>query len=166
MDPVLLSSARHDWQTPDVVLHLVRQLGPIGVDPCTTAANPVQALHWLHEGGLEADWLALSKRYGPTFANPPYGRELPPWVAKCATEGERGAEVVMLVPHRPDTGWFDLAIRSANAICEWKGRLRFKGAEHSEPFPSALLYWGPRPWLFCHVFARQGRVRVLRERNE
>ena len=33
----LHSSVKQDWQTPDDVLDVVRQVGPIGLDPCTVA---------------------------------------------------------------------------------------------------------------------------------
>lgn len=166
MDAVLHSSAKHDWQTPDVVLELVRTVGPIALDPCTTDENPCNAgtcivppadgmnIPWMPEGGT-----------GIVYVNPPYGREIERWCNKCVLEDLYGCQIVLLVPARPDTAWYDAAMQSANALCEWRGRLRFKGAPSCAPFPSALFYWDPSPWLFCHVFAPHGRVRVLRERR-
>jgi phage N-6-adenine-methyltransferase len=154
-----------DWQTPDCVLDRVRQLGPIALDPCTTEDNPCGARYWFcpPTDALQRQWLQTPG--GITYVNCPYGRALSSWVAKCADEGARPeAELVLLVPARPDTGWYDRAEKSANALCEWRGRLTFRGAPSPAPFPSVLFYWGPSPWLFCHVFAPVGRVRVLRER--
>lgn len=162
MDAVLHSSDRMDWQTPDVVLDLVREVGVIRLDPCTEVANPTGAQEWISPpgDGLSYDWQPA--RSGVVYVNPPYGRSLQTWIAKCCTEGTAGSEIVLLVPARPDTAWYDAAHDSANAKCEWRGRLRFKGAPHCAPFPSALFYWGPQPWLFCHVFAPHGRVEVMR----
>ena len=43
MNPALNSSVKMDWCTPDALLELVRQVGPIIFDPCTTDDNPVVA---------------------------------------------------------------------------------------------------------------------------
>lgn len=165
----VMSSAKHDWQTPESVLELVRKVGRIGLDPCTTPANPCAAdgICTLPDlDGLKADWLrACVFGNGLAYVNPPYGRALPRWVDKCACEGAAGCEVILLVSARPDTAWYDLAKTSANALCEVRGRLRFKGADAGAPFPSALFYWGPSPFLFCHVFQVLGRVEVMRQRK-
>lgn len=168
MDPVLHSSERMDWSTPDNVLALVRQLcraGLIAFDPCTDSSNPTGAVSYVSLPGDGLTWAWPHCSDGLTYVNPPYGRALQSWIGKCCAEGEAGAEIVLLVPARPDTGWFDAAHESANAKCEWRGRLKFKGAPSSAPFPSALFYWGSQPWLFCHVFSPFGRVSVLRERR-
>lgn len=78
----LLSSNRYDWRTPDWFLDLIRGVGPIGFDPCTTPRNPTKAREFLtqqldHEGysvscGLKDDWPKL-KGNDQAFINPPYG---------------------------------------------------------------------------------------------
>jgi hypothetical protein len=170
MDPALNSSVKMDWQTPDSLLELVRRaLGYIGLDPCTVRDNPTDA-HAICSpevglDGLTTVWAGC----GPVYVNPPYGRELPKWVAKCVEEAGKGAEIVLLVPARPDTRWFQNAYKLAPApngnhgapwtpptILFWKGRLKFKGAPASAPFPSALFYWGPRADKFRQVFAGRG----------
>lgn len=85
----LNSSERMDWQTPGWFLDLVRQVGPIVLDPCTTARNPTGAATfyaqhaapfgrgaapgWLGACGLAGSWLY---RPGLAFANPPYGAHM------------------------------------------------------------------------------------------
>lgn len=161
----MMSSEAHDWQTPDNVLGLVRELGAIRLDPCTVDENPVGATVIIAppDDGLALPW--DGEWTGLVFVNPPYGTALRKWVEKACTEGELGNEVVMLVPGRIDTGWYSTARDSANALCEWRGRLRFRGAPTSAPFPSALFYWGDRPFLFAHVFQAAGNVSVLRQRR-
>ena len=152
----LHSSERMDWQTPDEVLDLVRSVGPIGYDPCTTPDNPTGA-RWVSAPPLDG----LTSRWGLwelIYVNPPYGRELPKWTAKCAREGTAGSEIILLVPARTDTVWFHRDIRQAHRVCFWKGRMRFKGAASSAPFPSLLAYWGQRPERFTEVFASRGVV--------
>lgn len=165
MDAVLNSSEKHDWGTPELVLDLVRRLGPIALDPCTSPDNPVHAnLYYTEEdNGLKATWPSL----GLAYVNPPYGRELPKWVGRCVREGWLIAEgksqlsIVLLTPNRPDTRWYDVLEREASAYCEVRGRLKFKGAKDPAPFPSAFHYWGNNPHKFCDVFQDLGRVGVL-----
>jgi hypothetical protein len=140
-------------------------MGPIMLDPCTTSDNPCFAQRWLSVDGLVQSWKAIAG-LGLIYVNPPYGRELPPWVAKCCVEGRSfDCEIILLVPARTDTAWYDNANDSADVLCEWRGRLTFKGAPSPAPFPSAVFYWGPRPYLFCHVFQSHGRMRILREQR-
>lgn len=163
------------WQTPDVVLELVRKVGPIGLDPCTTKKNPTGARRFFtpREDGLATSWeeSGLKVPYDApadelAYVNPPYGRGLPEWTGKVIAEGyamrlSRKA-LVYLVPARTDTAWWRSASDNANARCLWRGRIRFKGADAGAPFPSAFFYWGPRPHHFCDVFQDHGEVAVLR----
>ena len=150
MNAALLSSVKMDWQTPDNVLDLVRQVGPIALDPCTTDDNPTKALAYYTPAtdGLSQSWTDSN---GIVYVNPPYGRALPLWLDKCWHEADAGAEVLALVPARTDTTWWQSNVLGAS-ICFWRGRLRFKGAPHPAPFPSALLYWGYRDSQFRKVF--------------
>lgn len=160
----LFSSANPGWQTPPAFLDVVRELGPIGLDPCTTPANPVGAKLFFHplpsecacdatKDGLESPWHDM----GLVFCNPPYGRGLGAWSAKMRDEAKRGAEIVGLLPARTDTKWWQ-AITTADAVCFWRGRLKFVGAPSAAPFPSAVPYWGPRPAKFRRVFEPHGWV--------
>lgn len=183
---------RSDWQTPDSILERIRRLGPIALDPCTSEDNPTGAMLWLTEqripttlkrdeqgrcfalelwpavdaDGLTASWSQMVANDGVIYVNPPYGRVIRDWIDKCIAESVTlgNAELLLLVPANVETQWYDAACESANARSELRGRLRFKGARDVAKFPSAIFYWGLRPWLFCHVFAPIGRVCVMRER--
>lgn len=160
MHAALNSSERMDWQTPDSVLELVRKVGVIALDPCTVPSNPTGALEIICERGLESVWFTDGD--GLVYVNPPYGRELPRWVDKTIASSADGCACILLVPARTDTRWYDAAKSAASALCEVRGRLVFRGAPASAPFPSAVFYFGPQPFLFCHVFQSLGRVQVLR----
>ncbi len=145
--PQLMSSAKGDWQTPEVVLDAVREFfgGAIGLDPCTAGDNPTRAVRFfaLPQDGLAASW----EGFGSIYCNPPYGRGIKPWVDACAQAGSH-SEVIALLPARPDTVWFQPCFPPrSSAICFWKGRLTFKGAPDPAPFPSVIVYWSPRPAL-------------------
>lgn len=159
MNPGLLASGDMSWQTPDNVLERVRKLGTIALDPCTNAGNPVGAARFYtpKDFGLSQSW-ATDARGGLIYVNPPYGRELPEWIAKCVEEARNGAELVALVPSRTDTRWFDAALGTCHALAFWRGRLKFRGAKDCAPFPSALFYWGPRRWDFVRAFRDAARV--------
>lgn len=174
----LMSSASGEWQTPLEVLRCVRDVaidGRITLDPCTTRDNPTGA-DWIcvKQGplpgddqrvlvnGIAIDWV-IPERPGLIYVNPPYGRAINDWTAKCveaAALWPSEAEVIALLPARTDTRWWhnDCAPPKSGAVCFWAGRLRFVGAPASAPFPSALVYWGPRKYRFAEVFADRGAI--------
>ncbi len=154
-------ATRVDWNTPEIIKSVVEcfNLGrPVGLDPCSNPNSIIKALRNMSlekgDDGLNASW----QDYGLVYVNPPYGRAIGPWIDKCAREGAKGgAEIIALVPARVDTRWFQKCWE-AQAICFWRGRLKFLGADQSATFPSALVYWGPRKEGFKHLFDGYGRV--------
>lgn len=169
----LMSSDKTTWQTPDVVLDLVRQLSPIALDPCTVPENPTGARvicvermprepgRLTYVDGLDQSWPALARDGGGLiYVNPPFGRGVATWMARCYGAKRWGCEVVALVPARVDTIWWNcwVAPPTAQAVCFWRGRLTFKGAPAPAPFPSAIVYWGPRPHRFADVFSTVGAI--------
>lgn len=151
------------WQTPEVVLERVRRVGDIGLDPCAAPGNPTGARaycypehpHPLLRDGLAVTWAGAIDL---AYVNPPYS-QMKEWAAKAASEAALGTEIVSLVAARPDSRWFyELCWDSAQAVCFWKGRLKFVGAPNAAPFPSAVVYHGPRPWAFEAAFNDAGRV--------
>lgn len=159
----LMSSADSSWRTPDVVLDLVRHMGPVALDPCSHQDSAVAAARELRldkgDNGLEADWMALAAG-GLIYVNPPYGRAIHHWVMRCHVAGQVGGECVALLPARTDTSWWHrfCAPPAADAVCFWAGRLTFVGAPSAAPFPSAIVYWGPRRHRFADVFAGVGAL--------
>lgn len=153
VSPALLSSAKPDWETPDHCLESVRSVAPITLDPCTTAANPTGARFYWHPpvfDGLARDWEEVWRvgAGGLIYVNPPYGLSIGKWVEKCASVR---APVLALLPARTDTRWFPW---SANVLCFVRGRIKFRGATASAPFPSVFALWnrdidfgGTRPAL-------------------
>ena len=135
---VHFSSAKPDWATP---WWLVRHcegyfLLPFDLDVCATADNAKAPRFFTPaDDGLAQPW------HGRCWCNPPYGREIGLWTRKAATEAERGASVVLLLPARTDTAWWhDDVVSAASVILFLRGRLRFEGAPSSAPFPSAIAY--------------------------
>jgi phage N-6-adenine-methyltransferase len=152
----MTSSVKQDWQTPSSLVEVIRRFREIDLDPATTDANPVGANHFFthRENGLIQPW----ENYGLTYVNPPYGRELGVWTRKMMTAGYEGAEIIGLVPSRTDTRWFQDNLTTARAICFWRGRLTFVGANAPAPFPSCLPYWGDDREYFKEHFSEYGWV--------
>lgn len=148
----LMSSRRKDWNTPQIIIDILKPLGPIALDPCSNASSIVPAyLSWSLESdgdSLMRPWCGIEGDEGLVYVNPPYGRVLPRWIEKCRIEAAEGREIVALVPSRTDTRWFDNAWLTSDAVAFFRGRLKFLGAPHPAPFPSALIYWGPRRFEF------------------
>lgn len=75
--PAELSSESMDWQTPGWFLDLVREVAPIGFDPCPGENNPTGALAYQTQGapgepcGLSVPWTRPEGTLA--FVNPPYG---------------------------------------------------------------------------------------------
>lgn len=126
-----------DWATPDELYNRLHGIYSFDLDVAADAENARCADYFDQStDGLSQSW--ADKR---VWCNPPYGRQLRAWIAKAEAESKRARFIVMLVPARTDTAWWHLALKSAR-VEFLKGRLKFKGAKASAPFPSALLYWG------------------------
>ncbi len=65
-------------------------------------------------------------------------------------------ELLLLVPARTDAAWFQSLFE--HPICFIRGRLKFSGHCYNAPFPSALVYRGPRAQEFQRLFAARGTV--------
>ena len=139
-----LQTSRSDrWFTPPDLEAEIRAFLGDYLDPCP-ARLPGERI----ESGLWMPWR------GRVYVNPPYGRAIGPWIRKAMTEPV--SEVILLVPARTDTAWFQSLYDCW--ICFLRGRLRFSGARDSAPFPSALVYRGPRPVQFARAFEHRGPV--------
>ena len=130
----LMSSESIEWETPDDFFTEMNTLyGAFTTDVCATPENTKCPVYYTKDtNGLTQSWA------GVCWMNPPYGREIKAWMKKAYNESLRGVRVVCLVPARTDTVWWhDYAIKGQ--ITFIKGRLKFKGAKHSAPFPSAVV---------------------------
>jgi len=170
LDAMLGPGARTDWCTPPEVLERVYRVGPVALDPCSSAEGIVVATHRagpavpdaLCADGLSFDWADPDLGEGIVFMNPPFGREVGAWVARARATAAAGRAVIGLVPARVDTRWWreSVAPPKADAVCFWGGRVRFLGAPASAPFPIALVYWGDSVALFSRVFRDVGDLWV------
>lgn len=158
---VHFSSDTPEHYTPQDFLQSVRQVfGDIpDLDPCSNGDTPNVAAHkhyTVDDDGLKQPWR------GRVFMNPPYGREMPAWAEKVRREWQRGevSELIALLPARTDTEWFNTITADTDdaVICFLYGRLTFVGNADPAPFPSMVVYFGPKHDVFAEVFLELGSL--------
>ena len=134
LNPSLFSSQKEDWVTPQ---YLYDALNAEFVFDCDVAADAFNAKHYNYFSKTQD---ALKQKWrGVCWCNPPYGRGVDKWVAKAHAEAERGVVTVMLLPARTDTKYFHDYIYGQHEVRFLRGRLKFKGATNSAPFPSMIV---------------------------
>jgi hypothetical protein len=145
MNRALLKSENNHHNTPLNFMEYVYSFWPRGVDldPCSNSSSIVKAkTKWdgtFGQCGLSIQWV------GRVFCNPPYKNEIPKWVKKCVESSYLcECEIILLVPSRTDTRWFNMALEACDSLCLVKGRLKFGEATNAAPFPSAVFYWGDK----------------------
>ena len=132
---VHFSSETDLWATPQATFDMLNDEFGFHLDPCALPENAKCERYFTPQmDGLIQDWKGAR-----VFCNPPYGREIGKWVAKCAGGG--ADLVVALLPSRTDTKWFHEYIYNKAEIRFIKGRLKFGSATNSAPFPSMIIIW-------------------------
>lgn len=101
-DSVLFSSKSIDWSTPQELFDALDKRFQFTLDVCASDKNAKVKRYFTRElDGLGQSWGGER-----CWMNPPYGREIGPWVKKAHREAEHGALVVGLLPARPETRWW------------------------------------------------------------
>lgn len=140
MTSALTSSIADCWETPRALFEALDEEFSFRLDAAASAEN-TKCPHYYD---IEADGLASDWGDGPVWLNPPYGRQIAPWMDKCADYAERGGGTVCaLIPMRSDTAWFHRSVMRASELRLFRGRIRFGGSSAGAPFPSALAVFRP-----------------------
>lgn len=137
MNNVHFTHTSEEWSTPQDLFDELNSIFHFDLDACATAVNAkCRCYITKQEDALQQRWR------GTVWMNPPYGRKIAAFMRKAYEESQEGATVVCLVPVRPDTAWWHRYARQGQIIY-LRGRLRFGGAKHAAPFPSAvIIFWG------------------------
>lgn len=138
----LITSAKTDMHgTPAPFFKLVDAEFGFALDVCAMPENAKCARFYSPEvDGLKQSWADPS---GPAWCNPPYGREIGPWIEKAFWTAIRGENtVVLLVPGRTHTKWWFNWVRLGE-VRFIAGQLHYNDAEHGAPFNSALVIFRP-----------------------
>lgn len=154
----LFSSARADWETPQALFDVLDAEFRFTVDAAATAANTKVRREcmsmYAHRHGCPPmckgyftpeDDALTQPWWGTVFCNPPYGRAVADFIRHGACEAAAcRSTVVFLVPARTDTAWWHEYVMHATEVRLLPGRLRFGGAAHGAPFPSAVVVFDER----------------------
>jgi phage N-6-adenine-methyltransferase len=133
---ILFSSQSFEHETPQWLFDKLNELFVFEVDVCSTHENAKCAKYYtIMDNGLECDWGEVA------WCNPPYGRDIIQWVKKACEHSKNGGVVVMLLPSRTDTIWFQKYVYNQSFVCFVKGRLRFGGVKRDAPFPSIVAIY-------------------------
>jgi hypothetical protein len=153
----LMSSESNEWYTtPDIISAVADVMGEIDLDPCSNSHEtpnvPAKCHFTKDDDGLAQVW------HGKVYVNPPYGNEIPLWVAKINHEYQEGniEQCILLVPARTDTRWFRALKKYPR--CFMHGRVRFNNHENSAPFPTMLVGIGVDTDRFIRVMESLGDV--------
>ena len=126
------SHAHWEWPTPQSFYQRLDSEFHFDFDPCPLGGDVDGSARLLN------NWSGRR-----VFCNPPYGPEIPKFLAcwKDATVS------VFLLPARVDTRWFhEICLPFADEIRFVKGRLRFGDGKYPAPFPSmVVIFKGQQP---------------------
>lgn len=137
INKTLYSSVKDDWETPDWLFSQLDAYYHFDID---LAANEVnyKVIPWV-SAFFDNDEAVKNRIWSTGWLNPPYGRGMRDWMHRC-NDLVAGTDRIILVlaPARTDTIWFHEEC-ARHSIRFLKGRLVFKGAIMSAPFPSCLI---------------------------
>ncbi len=112
------------WITPR---EIIIALGPFDTDPCCPPVMPWQTAEVQYtekENGLLQEWK------GRVWLNPPYGKEMPPFLKKMAAHRNG----IALIPARMEiAALHDLVFPFAHALFFKKGRINFCDTDGQVP---------------------------------
>lgn len=138
----MFSSKKMDWETPQVLFEQLNRKFKFDLDACASDEN-----HKIDNYFTEKDDALVQKWGGNVFVNPPYGRSIGDFIKKAYEEHLRDPNrfIVMLVPSRTDTRYWQDYVIDKSTIKYIRGRLKFEVdgvATDAAPFPSALVVYG------------------------
>ncbi len=159
------NSGNNEWYTPIKYIQLARSaMGEIDLDPASSemANKTVGAGTYFtsDDNGLTKTW------HGRVWMNPPYAQPLMNEFAEAVSfkyeEGEI-EQACILINNATETQWFQRIIKSANAVCFPKKRIRFIDTYGNPGAPlqgQAIIYMGDRIDEFLSAFESEGVVLV------
>ena len=134
-----------DYETPqEFVARLEARYGWFDLDACATEENSkTETFYTVEEDGLARSWAGDGKII---FCNPPYSA-LGKWVAKMASEAERGCTVVGLILASTDTNYWHGCVQGVAAeVLFVHGRISFELGgvpQEQNRYLNAVVLWEP-----------------------
>ena len=124
-----------EWETPQDFYERIDNEFHFNLDPCSTDENHKTMLYYTkQQDGLKQPWGGCR-----VWCNPPYSN-VKAWVRKAYNEARHpNTLIVMLLPARTDTKWFQDYVLHRSEVRFIRGRLKFSNAKNNAPFPSMLV---------------------------
>jgi phage N-6-adenine-methyltransferase len=137
--------AGREWATPPELFSELDSEFRFNLDPCATDRSAkCRRFFTESDDGLSQNW-GKSR----VFLNPPYGREIPAWIAKARESAEAGALVVGLLPASTDSAWWHEHVIGHAEVRYLRKRPRFlvylqHETKWASPFqPCVVVIWRP-----------------------
>jgi len=128
-------------ETPQDFFDFLNGIFRFDLDVCALPENAkCERFYTPETDGLKQPW------GGGVWCNPPYGKDIINWVRKASEEYVKDYNkfIVMLLPARTDTKWFQQYVYGKAWLWFVDGRLKFGGSETSAPFPSLVAVYAKR----------------------
>lgn len=136
MDNVHFLSTKTEIGTPQDFFNTLNDEFHFTLDVCASSSNNKCPRYY----NREQDSLKRSWKGEVCYMNPPYGRQIVPFIKKAYYEGQQdNTTVICLIPSRTDTRWWHSYVMKAAEIRFIQGRLTFQGESNAAPFPSAIV---------------------------
>ena len=138
-----MTSNKDDWETPQSLFDQLDEEFHFILDAASSDQNAKCEHHYTAENsGLEHSWEGET-----VFCDPPYGRNIGDWIRKASQEASKpDTLVVLLVPARTDTRWFQNHILHRAEVRFLPGRLKYEvNGQAGEAAPS---FWRDSPPSF------------------
>ena len=137
LNKALFTSNSDEWATPKEIFNELNNEFNFNLDVCATEDNHKCNLFFTQKDD------GLSKKWGGyrVFCNPPYSN-ISEWVKKAYYESYKpNTLIVLLIPARTDTKYFQEYIYHRAELRFIKGRLKFGDSKTSAPFPSMIVIY-------------------------
>jgi phage N-6-adenine-methyltransferase len=135
------------WRTPDYIYDYFDKIYNFNFDAAASKAN-ARTRRYLtkQDDALSSSWCRKGRRI---WLNPPYSRNLYPWIKKAYEESKKGCLVAVLIYSRTDTKWWhDFVIPHAYKVHFIRPRIKFLDSKTgkkkgSATAPSCLIVFKP-----------------------
>lgn len=125
-------------ETPQDFFDWLNGIFRFDLDVCALPENAkCRDFYTPKDDGLKQKW------WGGVWCNPPYGKDIINWVRKASEECTKDycRFVVMLLPARTDTKWFQQYVYHKAFLWFVGGRLKFGNNLGVAPFPSMVAVY-------------------------
>lgn len=105
------------WRTPKRLFNkLDRSVDGFAVDAAADSTNHLVST-WYGEGGVSDNALLVPRWLSPAWCNPPYGKQLQPFMDKILEQVELGGTIVALLPaYTERKWWFEKVVPYADVL--------------------------------------------------